>query len=124
MIRSITLKTPMLRVASVILALGFASAMNPASAKLPAPSDEAKAKAEEAKAKAAENAKKDAELLSKYQDDLATKYAAKQKSEGKEFKPTPIAATAPAPAAAAPTAVPSTVATPAAAAAAAATPKK
>ncbi len=39
-----------------------------ASAKLPPPSDEQKAKAEEAKVKAAEAAKKEAELLGKYQD--------------------------------------------------------
>ena len=39
-----------------------------ASAKLPAPSDEQKAKATEAKAKADEGAKRDAELLGKSQD--------------------------------------------------------
>ena len=43
-------------------------------AKLPAPSDEAKAKAAEAKAKADENAKKDAELLAKYQDRVVERY--------------------------------------------------
>jgi hypothetical protein len=39
-----------------------------ASAKLPPPTDEQKAKAEEAKAKSADAAKKQAELLGKYQD--------------------------------------------------------
>jgi hypothetical protein len=70
-------------------------------AKLPALSAEAKVKAEEAKAKAAETAKVEAELLAKYQDSVASKYAGKLKAEGKEFKPTAIPApVAPAPAAA------------------------
>lgn len=45
-----------------------------ASAKLPPPSDEAKAKAAEAKAKADEAAKKDAENLGKAQDRVAAHY--------------------------------------------------
>jgi hypothetical protein len=43
-------------------------------AKLPPPSEEAKAKAAEAKAKADDAAKKDAELLSKAQDRAAANY--------------------------------------------------
>ena len=45
-----------------------------ASAKLPAPSEEQKAKAAEAKAKAGEAAKREAELLGKYQDRAAERY--------------------------------------------------
>ena len=43
-------------------------------AKLPPPSEEAKAKAAEAKAKADEAAKKEAELLGKAQDRVAERY--------------------------------------------------
>ena len=68
-------------------------------AKLPAPSEEQKAKAEEAKGKAAEAAKKDAELLTKSQDRVATRYIQEQKAKGVTVKPTPIVAAAPAPAA-------------------------
>ena len=50
-----------------------------AMARLPALSDEQKAKAEEAKAKAAEGAKKEAELLAKSQDRVAERY---KKSKG------------------------------------------
>ena len=75
-------------------------------AKLPAPTEEQKAKAEETKAKAAEAAKKDAELLTKAQDRVADHYIKAQKAKGVIVKPTPIAAAAapaaPAPAAAAP----------------------
>jgi outer membrane lipoprotein-sorting protein len=74
-------------------------------AKLPPPSEEAKAKAEEAKAKAAESAKADAELLGKSQDRVAEKYIKEQKAKGIVVKPTPIAPPAP-PAAAATPAVP------------------
>lgn len=70
-------------------------------AKLPAPSDEQKAKAEEAKAKAGEAAKKDAELNTKAQDRVADHYIKAQKAKGVTVKPTPIVAAAPAPAAAA-----------------------
>lgn len=45
-----------------------------ACAKLPPPSDEAKAKAAEAKEKAADAGKKDAELLAKAQDRVAERY--------------------------------------------------
>ena len=73
-------------------------------AKLPAPTEEQKAKAEETKAKAAEAAKKDAELLAKSQDRVADRYIKAQKVKGITVKPTPIAAAlaSPAPAAAAP----------------------
>jgi hypothetical protein len=80
---------------AVSLGLCFGLVSAPIQAKLPAPSAEAKVKAEEAKAKAAETAKVEAELLAKYQDGVASKYAAKLKADGKEFKPTPIAAPAP-----------------------------
>ena len=94
---------------AVALAVSVSLVCSGAFAKLPAPSEEAKAKAEEAKLKAAEGAKKESELLAKYQDLNATKYAARLKSEGKEFKPTPIAAPVVV-SAAAPTAVPLPVA--------------
>jgi hypothetical protein len=63
-------------------------------AKLPAPSEEQKAKAEEAKAKAGEAAKKDAELLGKAQDSVASRYIQQQKAKGVTVKPTPIAVAA------------------------------
>jgi hypothetical protein len=104
---------------AVSLGLCFGLVSAPIQAKLPAPSAEAKVKAEEAKAKAAETAKVEAELLAKYQDGVASKYAIKLKAEGKEFKPTAIPAPAPVAAPAA-TVVPPAVA----AAAPAAAPKK
>lgn len=58
-----------------------------ASAKLPPPSDEAKAKAAEAKAKADEAAKKDAENLAKSQDRVADRY----KKQSKSSAPTKVA---------------------------------
>ncbi|WP_265945121.1 hypothetical protein [Dechloromonas sp. A34] len=81
-------------------------------AKLPAPSEEAKAKAEEAKVKAAETAKTEAELLGKSQDRVAEKYIKEQKAKGVIVKPTPIPPPAPpaAPAAAAPPVAPAPVA--------------
>jgi hypothetical protein len=88
---------------SLLLALVATAIAGVAIAKLPPPTEEQKAKAEEAKAKAADAAKKESELLNKWQDITAQKYAAKLKAEGKEFKPTPVAppAAAPAPQAAA-----------------------
>src|SRR4030081_1356299 len=72
-------------------------------AKLPALTDEQKAKAEETKAKAADAAKKDAEALTKAQDRVAAGYVKTQKAKGVTVKPTPIVAAAPAaPAPAAP----------------------
>ncbi len=58
-----------------------------ASAKLPPPSDEAKAKAAEAKGKADEAAKKDAENLGKSQDRVADRY----KKQSKSAAPTKVA---------------------------------
>ena len=91
---------------ALILALTVASAG--AWAKLPAPSEEAKAKAEEAKVKAAETAKMESELLGKSQDRVAEKYIKEQKAKGVTVKPTPIPPPAPPapPAVAAPAAVP------------------
>ncbi len=51
------------------------------SAKLPPPSEEAKAKAAEAKAKSDEAAKKDGESLAKAQDRVADRYKKQQKSK-------------------------------------------
>lgn len=84
---------------ALLLALTVASAG--AWAKLPAPSEEAKAKAEEAKVVAAEKAKVEAEQLGKSQDRVAEKYIKEQKAKGVTVKPTPIAPPAP-PVAAAP----------------------
>ena len=65
------------RIFAVVIALSVGGL---ASAKLPAPSEEQKAKAAEAKAKAEEAAKKDAELLTKSQDRAAENY--KKRKEG------------------------------------------
>lgn len=104
---------------ALILALTVASAG--AWAKLPPPSEEAKAKAEEAKAKAAENAKLEAEQLANTQNRVAEAFIKQQKAKGITVKPTPIApppaAAAPAaPAVAAAPATPAATATPAPAA--------
>jgi hypothetical protein len=86
------------------LGLMLSGMMGAAAAKLPPPPPVDPAKAEEAKQKAAEATKKDAELLAKYMDKAAMNYAAKAKSEGKEFKPQlgPGVPPAPAPVAAPP----------------------
>ena len=97
-----------------ILSLVSASVL----AKLPPPSEEAKAKAEEAKVKKAEADKKAAEQLAAAMDKVAARYIAQQKAKGIVVKPTPIVAAAPAVAGAAP--APATAAAPAAPAAAAA----
>lgn len=68
------------------LALVCASA---ALAKLPAPSDEAKAKAAEAAAKTAWGGKVDGFLLCKAQDKVAAHHAKTAKAAGKEVKPAP-----------------------------------
>lgn len=60
-----------------------------AQAKLPAPSDEAKAKAAEAAAKTAWAAKVDGYLLCKSQDKVAAHHAKAAKAAGKEVKPAP-----------------------------------
>ena len=57
--------------------------------KLPAPSDEAKAKAAEAAAKTAWAAKVDGYLLCKSQDKVAVHHAKTAKTAGKEVKPAP-----------------------------------
>ena len=62
------------RISVAVAALVMGLAFGVATAKLPAPTDEQKAKAAEAKAKAAEAAKKDAELLGKYQDRAVDRY--------------------------------------------------
>jgi hypothetical protein len=59
----------------------------PALAKLPAPSDEAKAKAAEAAAKAAHGNKVAAYQLCKSQDRVAAQHLAAAKKAGKEVKP-------------------------------------
>ena len=56
--------------AAALMGLAFGIA----SAKLPALTDEQKAKAEEAKGKAADAAKKESELLGKYQDRATENY--------------------------------------------------
>jgi hypothetical protein len=79
-----------LLVMSVLLAGTFAVA-----AKLPPPSDEAKAKAEETKAKAAHGDKVAAYKLCLSQDKVAAQYVRDLKAQGKEAKPaTPTAACA------------------------------
>lgn len=98
---------------ALILALTVASAG--AWAKLPPPSEEAKAKAEEAKAKAAETAKLEAEQLANAQNRVAEAFIRQQKAKGITVKPTPIAPPAP-PAAAVPATAAPVAAAPAAAA--------
>lgn len=60
-------------------------------AKLPAPSDEAKAKAAEAAAKSAWAGKVDGYLLCKAQDKVAASYYKTAKAAGKETKPAAVA---------------------------------
>jgi hypothetical protein len=101
-----------MRSLSLMLVSGFIAAATPVSAKLPPPSDEAKAKAAEAAAKTA-HANKVADFqLCKSMDQVAAKYFATAKSAGKDTKPAtatpacadPGAFVPPAPAAAAPAA--------------------
>lgn len=72
---------------SIFIALVATTVSLAALAKLPAPSDEAKAKAAEAAAKTAHNGKVDNYLLCKYQDKTAVSYYKTAKSAGKETKP-------------------------------------
>ena len=58
----------------LIMSVAMAATAGTVWAKLPPPSDEAKAKAAEAKAKADDAAKKDAEQLGKSQDKAAANY--------------------------------------------------
>ena len=109
-----------------LLALAALLAAGPALAKLPAPSDEAKAKAAEAAAKTAHAGKVDGYKLCLSMDKVATGYQAAAKKTGKAASaptdtpacadPGIFAYTAPGAAsavAAAPAAAPATVATPA-----------
>jgi hypothetical protein len=112
--------------AATALAIGIALfASVPAWAKLPPPSEEAKAKAAEAAAKAAHNNKVEAYKLCKSMDQVASGYYANAKKAGKEAAPAvatapcadpgpfvytpPAAASAPAVTAAAPAAAPAPV---------------
>ncbi len=103
----------------VLTALTLAAASASVLAKLPAPSDEAKAKAAEAAAKTAHGAKVANYELCKSMDKVAQAYHAQAKKEGKAVKPadpnapcadpgpfvyTPAAPAAPAAVAAAPAA--------------------
>ena len=74
-------------------ALGFALAAAAVQAKLPAPSDEAKAKAAEAAAKTAHNGKVDGYKLCMSMDRVAKTYFEQAKKEGKATNP--AATTAP-----------------------------
>jgi hypothetical protein len=62
------------KIGTALAAAMIGCAFGMASAKLPAPTEEQKAKAAEAKAKADEAAKKEAELLGKSQDRAAENY--------------------------------------------------
>jgi hypothetical protein len=113
-----------------VLGLILATLSATALAKLPAPSDEAKAKAEEAKAKTAHTAKVDGYLLCKSQDKVAAHVQKTNKAKvGKPestppcadpgkfvYTPPEAAASAPATSAPAAPAAPAKAATPAAAA--------
>lgn len=124
------IKSPIL-VAALIGASMFA--LSTASAKLPPPSDEAKAKAAEAAAKTAHGGKVDAYKLCKSMEATAAAYYANAKKAGKEAKPPaatppcadpgPFVYTPPAPAPAVAAAAPAAAPAPAPAAAPAA-PKK
>jgi len=73
-----------------VLALALCSAATVALAKLPPPSDEAKAKAAEAAAKAAHGNKVAAYKLCQSMDRVAAGYYADAKRQGRETKP-PVA---------------------------------
>ncbi len=73
----------------IIVPLLLAFVVGAAFAKLPALSDEAKAKAAEAAAKTAWSGKVDAYLLCKSQDKSAAHFYKTAKAEGKETKPAP-----------------------------------
>lgn len=76
------------RAASWSLALAALAMAGSAWAKLPPPSDEAKAKAAEAAAKAAHAGKVDAYKLCQSMDRVAARYLAEAKKAGKDVKPT------------------------------------
>jgi hypothetical protein len=75
------------RPAALSTALIVALLAGAAGAKLPAPSDEAKAKAAEAAAKTAHTGKVDGYLLCKSMDRVATGYHANAKKAGKDALP-------------------------------------
>ena len=77
-----------MRAYAVSLALLTAALAAPVTAKLPPPSEEAKAKAPELAAKAAWAGKVDAFQLCKAMDRTAARYLAEQKQAGKEPTPT------------------------------------
>jgi hypothetical protein len=79
-------KLPIWRLAAVLVC-GTGLALSSAWAKLPAPSDEAKAKAAEAAAKTAWSGKVDAFALCKSMDAVSAGYFAQAKKAGKEVKP-------------------------------------
>ena len=107
----------------LLASVGLAAALLslPAIGKLPAPSDDAKAKAAEAAAKAAHGNKVADFQLCKSRDNVAAAYFAQAKKEGKVVKPADATAacadpgafvyTPPAPVSAAASAAPSAVAT-------------
>ena len=72
---------------SIFIVLAVSIVSMAAVAKLPAPTDEAKAKAAEAAAKTAHAGKVDNFLLCKSQDKAAASYYKTAKSAGKETKP-------------------------------------
>ncbi len=72
---------------SQLFAAVLLAASGLALAKLPPPPPVDPAKAEEAKQKEAEAKAKGAELQAKYEDKAVAAFAAKAKTEGKEFKP-------------------------------------
>jgi len=78
---------------AAILLIALAAAAGTALAKLPPPSDEAKAKAAEAAAKAAHAGKVEGYLLCKSMDKVAADYQANAKKAGKDVKP-PVATAA------------------------------
>jgi len=80
-----TIKTPMLLACAVIC--GSMLTLSVASAKLPAPSDEAKAKAAEAAAKTAHGGKVDGYKLCQTMEATAASYYANAKKASKETKP-------------------------------------
>jgi hypothetical protein len=77
-----------LRFAPSCLAIASALFAGAALAKLPPPSDEAKAKAAEGAAKAAHAGKVDAYKLCKSMDSVATRYLTQAKAGGKTITPT------------------------------------
>lgn len=77
-----------MKVTTIAIAAAVGLVAGTAVAKLPAPSDEAKAKAAEAAAKAAHGNKVAGYQLCKSMDRAAELYMKEQKAKGKEVKPT------------------------------------